>query len=367
LEIHDTHKAVTIKNNLIGTLRLNWIGDGITVVNNKISDLRVNENVKRTGDATTGTITHNEFSVVGQLRHFDGVFAHNTVGTLEEEEYICCQQFSRGGHRAVNFDGFNGAVFKDNNIYGGYVEARLHGHHHSSSFGGHSHYHGTKESSGDLDHMKRYHKVTITNNTIHSDGPYGLIYTDSNHSANDRTAASEQNPALNDPHEHFTKVAITNNKLIGSGIVVDIFNADDSKHLRTNTGHVTISGNKVIVQEYRDSTNMFNEPPHGISVWQAKDLHLFIEDNQVLGEVKEEATLGPPSDTVWAQVPAGIRLEWVEKAWIHLTNNTVTNRDSGIYARSFKDVHWWIDGFETQGVSKRIDYDNSSNQPNEQP
>lgn len=366
LEIHDTSKCVLIRNNVINRLVLNWTGGCTTVVKNRVGDLRVNQNVKRTGDRTSGAIVRNKFSIVGQLRHWDGVFAHNVVGEPEEDNYWFEWPFSSYGFQAVNFDGFNGAVFKNNTIHG-YMQARLHGHHHSSSFEGGSHYHGSGKQTRGLNHMRRFHRVTITGNTIYSKGPYGLIYTDSAHSANDRTAASEQNPALNNPHMHFTRVAVTNNRLVGSGIVVNIFNARDQKHLRTQTGRFTIARNRITLKEYRDTLNLYNDPPAGISVWDARDLHLHIVGNRVLGPAEKEGEIGPVSDTLWGSVPAGIRLDWVNKAWIHIIDNQVTNRDVGIYARSFDNVTWWVKGFKTEGVAKRVDYDNSSNPPNRRP
>src|ERR687895_2354935 len=93
------------------------------------------------------------------------------------------------------------------------------------------------------DHTKRFHEVTITNNTIQAYGPYALIYTDSNHAGNDRTAASEENEALNAPHKHWTTVHLVNNRLIGSGISVDIFNSDDSHHTGTERGTMHIANN----------------------------------------------------------------------------------------------------------------------------
>ncbi|MGH2757552.1 MAG: hypothetical protein ACRDI3_07170 [Actinomycetota bacterium] len=367
LEIHDTSRCVLIRNNVVGTLILNWIDRCTTVVRNRVSNLLVNQNVKRTGEATSGLIAHNEFDVVGQLRHWDGVFSRNVVGSPPEDDGFEFPLFGGNHNRAANLDGFNGAVYKHNTFYG-YVETRLHGHHHSSGFGEQSHYHGTKRHTGGLDHMNRYHRVNFTRNTIHSGGPYGLIYTDSAHSANDRTAASEQNPELDNPHVHYTRVALTNNRLIGSGIVLDIFNADDERHLRTETGHFTIARNKIVVREYREDSDAWSEPPVGIEVREAKDLHLHIFDNLVTGEVEdEENDMGPLSDTLWKQVTSGINLWSVEKAWIHIMNNTVTNRDVGILARDFKNVTWWISGFDTKGVPQRIDYDNSSSRPRQSP
>ena len=364
LTIHDTDRYVVIRNNIIGRLTLNWIGDRVTVVNNKVGDLRVNENVKRTGAASSGVISHNRFGSVGQLRHWDGVFSRNIVGAPRDSQWNDLGFW--GSHiRAVNFDGFNGSSFVRNTIYG-YVEARLHGHHHSSGFGGSSHYHGADEThEAPLTHMRRHHRVRIAHNKIYSGGPYGLIYTDSNHAGNDRTATSETNEALNDPHTHLTKVAVLQNELVGSGIVVNIFNADDSKHLRTRTGHFTIRGNDIRVKEYRHSLNAWDDAPAGIEVRQARDLHLNIADNTILGPAGEQSP--SVSDSLSSYTPAGIRLWDIEKAWIHLMGNQVTNRQVGIYARQFRNVEWWIHGLKTEGVDTEVDYDNSSSSPHKGP
>ena len=108
VQIRNTSKYVTIKDNVIsGTLVLDWIGNRVTLDNNTIGDLRVNQNVERTGDMTSGLIAHNTFGVVGQLRHFDGMFMHNVVGTPDQANLPFSEE------RAVNFDGFNGAHVPD--------------------------------------------------------------------------------------------------------------------------------------------------------------------------------------------------------------------------------------------------------------
>ena len=362
LEIHDTTRHVLIRNNIIGTLTLNWIGDRATVVRNRIRDLRVNENVKRTGTATDGMITNNRFDQVGQLRHYDGVFANNVVGTPENgstETYA----ISTTHRRIANLDGFNGARYVDNLFYG-YVETRLHGHHHSSGFQDNSHYHGNEPRGESLTHMQRYHSMTFRGNRIVSEGPYGLIFTDSNHSANDRTATSETNEALNDPHAHHTKVLIENNELVGSGIVVDIFNAEDSKHLRSVTGHMTIQRNDIKVQEYRHTVNAWDEPAVGIEVRDANDLHLTIADNQIAGPSKQQTVV---SDAANGFVGAGIKLVRVKGAAIHLMDNMVANRQVGVLAREFTRVDWWIHGLKTDAVATEVDYDNSSSEPRGRP
>jgi hypothetical protein len=362
LEIHDTNRYVVIRNNIISSLRLNWIGDRVKIVGNRIGDLRVNENVERTGAATSGVIKNNRFGNVGQLRHWDGSFANNIVGTPPTDDGFEFD-FGQGSNRIANLDGFNGARYRNNTFYG-YVEIRLHGHHHSSDFGENSHYHGAgnRHDKTDLTHMTRFHRALFEENTIYATGPYALVYTDSNHAANDRTATSETNEALNDPHEHTTKVAFLRNTLIGSGIMVDIFNADDEqKHLRTRTGHFTIKGNTIKVREYRESVDGWSEPPVGIEVHQARDLHLNISNNRVTGPAPEahRAT----TDQIGGYVASGIELLDIEKAFIHISNNYVSNRIAGIYARRFHRVQWWINGLKTQGVESEVDYDDSSAQP----
>nr|MDQ3956861.1 hypothetical protein [Actinomycetota bacterium] len=122
LIIRNTNVWVTIENNVVsGQMILDWIGHGVRVVNNTVGDLRVNQNVARTGPATDGYIGHNEFRLVGQLRHFNGIFERNVVGT---EDLLV----KRPSYKAVQFDGFHGARFRDNVVYG-YVDVKLHGHH----------------------------------------------------------------------------------------------------------------------------------------------------------------------------------------------------------------------------------------------
>ena len=118
VHIHDTSAHVVLMDNTIDWLTLNWIGPGVHVMDNFIGDLRVNENVPRTGDATSGHFAKNTIGVVGQLRHFDGDFVHNLVGTPSDAESSGPTAFFWGSRRAVNFDGFNGAHFAHNTIYG---------------------------------------------------------------------------------------------------------------------------------------------------------------------------------------------------------------------------------------------------------
>lgn len=362
LTIHDTDRYVVIRNNIIGRLTLDWVGDRIKVVNNRIGDLRVNQNVERTGDATSGVIRNNKFNQVGQLRHWDGVFTNNVVGTPPGTQDSTFE-FAPGGFRIANFDGFNGARYA-NNVFYGYVELRIHGHHHSSGFSDTSHYHGSGDEHGKmaLTHMERYHSASFVGNKVISNGPYGLIYTDSNHAGNDRTATSETNEALNDPHVHNTKVSVLRNEFVGSGIVVDIFNADDSqKHLRTETGHFAIKGNSIKLREYRETVDGWSEPPTGIEVHEARDVHMTIANNTIQGP--EVQATRATTDQVGGHVASGIELLDVEKASIHITNNLITNRVAGILARRFSRVEWWVHELRTEGVETEVDSDNTAGSP----
>ncbi|MGH2807859.1 MAG: hypothetical protein ACRDKT_11360 [Actinomycetota bacterium] len=365
LTIQDTASHVVIRDNEITSrLILDWIGSGVMLVNNSIRDLRVNQNVERTGAATSGYIGNNKFGIVGQLRHFDGIFENNVV---RPSPGMFDAVF--GEARAVNFDGFNGARFRNNTIYG-YMDVRLHGHHHGSSFGDQSHYHGTAHDHGshgahggtDVDHSKRYHQVWVSNNKIYSTSHYALQYTDSAHSANDRTAASERNEELNKPHVHYTRVHLTNNKLIGSGLSVDIFNADDRNHTKTERGALEITGNHITVHD-RDET--FSASPNGIEIWNAKDVELTIARNVITGVNKESL----PSHEWLEGEPAGIWMHDLDLANVFVTANRVVDLPIGIRASQFTEtVEWWISRLATEGVEEAVVYDESvENEPHRRP
>lgn len=358
MTLADTGKAVVIRNNEITSqLVLNWNGPDVKVVDNRIGDLRVNQNVKRTGAATGGLIAHNSIGVVGQLRHFDGVFEHNVV---KPGRGLFDPVF--GEREAVQFDGFNGAIFRNNTLYGS-LDVKLHGHHHGSDYGDTSHHHSHSEHAMDApetDHAKRFHEVFVKNNMIYSTGYYALRWTDTNHRGDDRTAASEQNEALNKPHKHWTRVHLTGNRLIGSGLYLDIFNADDQNHMGTERGFVEIAGNVITLQ--RPDTDLL-QTRYGIEVWNVKDLELRIANNRVVSEIQENAV-----SEMW-QRTAGILLQDVDEADVFVTENQVSNTWYGVRASYLSEsVEWWVRGLKTDGVEEPVYYDRSvSNPPRRDP
>jgi hypothetical protein len=356
IEIKDTDAHVVVRDNLVDDLTLDWIGGGIEVRNNEVGDLRVNQNRKRTGDPTSGVIENNTFGVVGQLRHFDGAFQNNDVGSEDQMRL----PFFDG--RAVNFDGFNGSVFRNNTIYG-YMDARLHGHHHSSGFDETSHYHGAAPESHDhetMDHTVRYHQVHIYGNTIYSDYYYALAYLDTAHSANDRTAASETEESLNDPHVHYTKVFMHDNKLVGSGLYVDVFNAKDRLHKATGRGLVEIFGNEIVLQPSNDLTTTFSSR-NGIDVGQAVDVTMRIFDNTIAAPETEDPAAAVTQS--WDSV-SGINMWNVDKADIYLSGNTISHTPFGIRASRFsKTVNWTIAELVTSDVDQPVYWDSSVENP----
>ncbi len=356
--IADTSKHVVIRDNTIANeLTLDWIGGGVEVHDNIIGDLRVNQNVPRTGDMTSGSIHHNTIGQVGQIRHWDGVFANNVVGSKEQ---MSQWPFT---FQAINADGFNGAVFKNNTVYG-FWTSTLHGHHHSNSFAASedSHYHGEDMAQQEMvDHTDRYHRVLIQGNKIFSNNYYGLDFNDQAHQANDRTAASEDNEALNLPHVHHTQVRILDNELIGSGIAINIFNAKDENHLGTRRGFVEIRGNSVTLE--RDTMSIFGGPVSGITVSRAVDVVVNVTDNSVTGISPSEGTA---VDDLFSQGTTGIDLGNVDKADIHLANNRLDHHEWGVRAFDLtKSVYWWISSLKTSDVTYPIYYDgnNVANKP----
>jgi hypothetical protein len=350
VEIKDTTRAVRLHDNMIGSLILDWIGARVDVRHNDISDLRVNQNVKRTKAPTSGTIAHNTIGVVGQLRHFDGMFMHNTVGDPTGQVWPW-------DVRAVNFDGFNGAHFAHNTIYGT-MEARLHGHHHSTGFGRNSHMHAGKAHHGTIDHTKRWHEVFIHDNRIVTRAATALIYLDTNHAGNDRTATSETDPDLEKRHTHFTRVHIVNNELVGGGLAVNVFNARDDRHKRYERGTVRIVGNDISLDH---GTLYPFEVRNGIEIHDARSLTLRIVDNVV----RAPAARGGVWPAAWENPGAGLRMGLLERASIVVDGLTVTNRRSGIEAYSFKSVRWSVRGLRMDGVEQRLATDDSAGSPEE--
>ena len=343
LRIENTDRHVLIEDNTVtGQMVLNWMGDRAHVHHNEIGDLRVNQNVARTGMPTSGEIAHNTFRIVGQLRHWDGVFERNVVGTKDRLEF-----------RGVNFDGFNGARFRNNTIYG-YMDARLHGHHHSSGYGGDSHQHSGAHHAEAVDHTQRYHQVSITGNKIETTGSYALAYLDTNHAANDRRAASEREEALKEPHVHHTRVDIAGNRLTGAGLLVNVFNAADrQKHPETATGLVQLRGNRISlgVDDFWSFRDL-----HGIEVRQAQDLDLIIDGNHVVGQKSDDAFAFLDR----GDRNAGVFLRTLDKANVWITHNSVFERAFGVRAEQFtENVRWVIRDLKTQNVEDPVYADES--------
>lgn len=340
IRIADTSKYVEIKKNTIaGPLVLNWNGDRVKVHYNSIGQLHVNQNVKRTGAPTSGSIVRNRIGQVNQLRHWDGLFAYNTIGATDKLN-----------QQAVNFDGFNGARFDHNTIYG-FMDARLHGHHHSSGFGEESHmhagHHGMKR-----DHSQRYHQVSVTSNTIRTTHRYALAYLDTGHAGNDRTATSETNEALNGRHAHHTRVKLAGNVLSGAGILVDVFNADDRNHIRTYNGRLEILRNRITLAK---DDFLSAQQLQGIEIRSVKDVHTLVKGNRVTGwRPNTFLSFLERWDT-----DAGILLQNVEKASIYLVDNAVANRHFGVRSVNFAvTVNWVIDGLKTTNVKERVSSQN---------
>lgn len=350
ISIRDTDKAFKILNNTITQqLVLNWNGPDVEVRGNDIGDLRLNENNARWGHPTSGTITKNRFTTVGQLRHFDGNFTYNTVGAPNGGLAPSYPDL-----RAVNFDGFNGATFMHNTIYG-YVDARLHGHHHSGGFTNTTHDHAAGPGSPKASaHTQRYHQVMIHGNHIYTSHAYALSYLDTNHAGNDRTADSETNPYLNAPHTHYTRVTIMKNMLMGAGIKINVFNAQDERHKGTPKGRLDILANEISLErDVAHSTDVLQ----GITVEQARDVQLRISKNTIEGAK-------PPVD-VNALRPfivrgEGIVLDGLERATVMIDGGLISDRQFGVRALGLpKSVRWTVRGVKMAGVQTPVTYDSS--------
>ncbi len=355
LQIRNTGKWVTIRDNQVtGTMILDWTGPGLDLHNNDIGDLRVNQNVERTGAATTGHISGNHFNTVGQLRHWDGIFDNNQIGSPNN--------LKLAQRRAFLIDGFNGSVIRNNVIYG-YVDMKLHGHHHGGGFGDASHDHSGGEMApmpgmdhGMVDHSKRYHEGWFVNNKIFAEHDWALRYYDTAHAGDDRTNASETDKLLSCPHIHYTRVHLSNNQLNGSGIWVDAFNAPDENHWDTARGLVQITDNDINLT--RDASDLI-AGRFGIYVRQAVDVNLQIAENTIMGpnSVGREEDLLSLEEQLLGR-GAGIRLDFLDQSNVFIGSNHVGYRTFGVQATNLSPtVTWRIRGLTTEGVSKDVEYD----------
>jgi hypothetical protein len=394
LELKDTEDYYVIRENYVdGTLKLNWNADNVHVHHNYVRDLRVNQNIERTGDATGGLIEKNVFGVVGQIRHFDGVFRENEVGPapagmfddlIEDSGELVPWMAER---IVLNIDGFDGAVFEANDIVG-YVEMQLHGHHHGSCFDCHSHNHGDEKKAAMHDHTIRYHEAVFRANTITVEKGVAFRYTDQAHRGDDRTATSEPEETLRDPHEHFTRILIADNTLVGGPLFVDVFNADSRDHANEETtklekvavheghayrGDFVLRGNTVRYELKDQSlkTSIMEELVRdGILVRDAKETNLVLEGNVIeLANARDGTLLGAiPIVDYWAgAAPAGIHLRDVRQAHVDVRDNAIAGPHFGVLARDMpKDATWTLSENEFVKVVEEVDYDETvANEPEE--
>ena len=315
--IHDTTAAFEIKENHIGDiLILDWTGPGGYVHHNVINNLRTNRNVQRVGDPTAAVFESNEIHRVEELRHFDGILRNNTIGRP-----MLLGLVDLGPSVVLNIAGLNGAGIHDNLILGG-VDMKLHGHHHADAAGAHSHNHGqpdaTQKEGHVEDHQTRYVDFLFYNNTIRDNG-FGLRYNDLDHAADDRTATSEQEPDLEKPHVHHTRVTLANNVIEGATLRVAVLNALDERHLPGQSAELRLLGNKVLKPAAGD----------GLVVQDVSDARVLLEGNRVeRGELQLTGT-------------SGILLQRFRNATVELVDNTLGAYKYGIRAREFDANTTW--------------------------
>lgn len=369
LRISDTDAFVILRENYVrNQLVLNWNGDRVYVHHNYVYDLRVNQNVKRTGDATAGLLMENQVFRVGQIRHYDGEFAQNVVGS---QDVTSTPTFF--GQVAVNFDGFQGARFHHNTVYG-IVDVRLHGHHHGSGFEGLSHNHGkdmshVHEDGSEVNHSVRYHEVFLENNRIVSYTPYALRYFDRAHAANDRTAASEQNKNLSKPHVHFLRVHMVGNEVVGGAIFVDVVNAPDELHtLGPSHAWIHVEKNLVTLRSYQDAPRVgpagmgpLANPLAGVMAQLGVGVELWVVGNVVVNQIT----------TLPAQAAgfSGIKLLDHKDATIWIHGNKLSSLAYGVWAQRLNaTTHWYVYDNAFESVKTPVYYDSSvENPPEDEP
>ncbi|MFO1533580.1 MAG: hypothetical protein ABR562_07820 [Thermoplasmatota archaeon] len=391
LYIADTDACFEVVGNWVdGQLILNWDGQCVWVHHNFVRDLRVNENVQRTGIDTGGLIELNQINYVGQIRHYDGEFRDNVVGPRQDaalpfgvfqdpENLLPFAQDTR----VLNIDGWNEALFHHNTIYGS-TDLKLHGHHHSTGFlASHSHYHGDGKAPHPEDHTARWESVSFQHNQIVDPQGYGLRYSDEQHAGDDRTAPSESNTDLEKPHQHHTLVDITGNTLDGAGIWVDILNADDELHTKRDPAWFTIADNTVSLTERHPgllgakSFGQRYEPNTAIWIWQSKEGDVKVTGNTMTFQK------APSSDPLHAADPILQAFEWWSgdetPTAVHLLDardgaytvagNHATGFDYGVRAANMDEkANWAVYDDDWGAAANPVYYDDTvQNKPSESP
>lgn len=412
LVLQSIDRAIVIREGYVtGQMKLNYIGSDVLVHHVYAEDLRVNENVRRSGLDTGGLFHDNAFGFIGQLRHFSGEFRDNQVGPKPQGvamTYLAdtgIEQVPPG--RVFNFDGFHGASVHSNTIHGR-VDIKLHGHYHGDCLACASHDHaneshfppehrdnGDNETGGDeaghdhghdghvhyehehershhgeasdkkrewleqkglkSHHSIRYHSLHFYDNEIHVelDELVALRYYDRAHRGDDETANSEPNPYLEDPHVHYQYILLEGNTLYGGGLVLDVFNAKDDRHVVANQGVFHVEGNQITVGYTASS-----DPPRyvfGMHLKQGDGIEMLVRDNTIAFERHgSQGPVGLLEDTLYKEPDRfGIYADRMERGNLTFRGNTVEEGNVGLYARLFADQVWWF----LQGNDFRTEHD----------
>jgi hypothetical protein len=368
LTIADTAAHVIVRNNaVLGQLTLNWNGQAIHVHHNRITDLRVNENVAREGDVTGGLVERNVIGFVGQLRHYSGEFRENRIGPKPAGPFEAA--LGDSGLEVVpeqevwNFDGFHGADVH-HNVVQGLVDIKLHGHHHGSAFDALPHEHASSHGQAHgVDHQVRFHALGFHHNTITvQEGP-ALVYRDTPHAGDDRTAASETNPELELPHVHRTSVALEDNRLTGGGLVVRVFSSQDERHVGGDAGTLRIVRNVLTFHAPEGPVPgapllAVRRGGVGLDLHDAQGVALVVEGNTVHFPAPGKGLVGGKAEGI------GILLRGWSGSALEVVANEVKGAGTGLRARAFDEAtHWRLAG-NAFDAPVQVDYDASvANQP----
>ena len=336
--VRDTTKAFVLKENYVADiLVLDWTGQGGYVHHNHVDNLRTNRNVERTGDPTAAVIENNVILRVEELRHFDGELRRNVIGGDDPLSLL-------RGDVVLNIAGLNGAGIHDNVIHGG-VDMKLHGHHHSDAPGLHSHNHGQADEAQAEDHLEdhqvRHIDFRFYNNRIRDDG-FGLRYNDLNHAGDDRQATSEQEPDLEKPHVHHTRIAIEDNVIDGATLRVAVVNAQDERHEPGESAELVLRGNRILKPFAGD----------GVVVQDVSNARVLVE-----GNVVERRDLQPGATSA-------VALLRFRNSTVEVVDNRFGDYRYGVRAQEFDAAtNWTVERNAAPGVAYPAYWDESVANP----
>jgi hypothetical protein len=322
LTIRDLNVSVELRHDYVsGALTLDWTGPTARLVDSYVGTLVTNTNRPHHAEATW-------LDVVGSriggavLRHAGGDVVESVIGPDGPSD---------PGALALNVEGYDGLRLANDTVRGP-VELRLHGHHFSGSF---ADAWMPMDMPGNA--TDRYDALSVVDDVFVDPTGRGVDVSDRDHAANDRTASSDPDPALNLPHRHFTDVQFDRDTIEGAGLLVEDANASDPHHLPGGSTHVHVGDLAVV------------DPLNGVAVRIAQNMG---------ADVAIEGGSLRMTGRVAGSV--GVLVDGMTRGSVDVRGVTIQGFDVGVQARHVgKNASWSVQDETFLADGRDVDWDST--------